>query len=277
MTVLVTGSAGRLGWLLRLAWAGAAGGLPVLWTARKPGPGLTGWDIGRDAPPQMPRGAILLHLAGVVGGDGARLPLNAAVTREVCRAAAQAGAGHVFVASSVAVYRPGPSDLAETAPPDPASPYGAAKLQAEVAARQVLAESAMPGLTILRIGNVVGADALLGRAGPATLDPVAGQPGGPLRSYIGPGRLASVLAALIDLAHRGHRLPATLNLAEPGVVAMADLLTAAGRDWQFGPPNAQVVPRVGVDTRALQHLVPMPAATPAGLVADLAQFRGRWP
>ena len=277
MTVVVTGSAGRIGSLLRLAWPPVVGSAPVLWTARQPALGLTGWDIGRDLPPPMPRGAILLHLAGVVGGDGTRLPLNAVLTCEVCRAAVQAGARHVFVASTVAVYRPGPSDLAETDAPDPANPYGAAKWQGELAAREVLSAPNAPGLTVLRIGNVAGADALLGRTGPMVLDPVEGQSGGPLRSYIGPGRLASVLAGLIDLAVRGRSLPATLNLAEPGVMAMADLLTAAGRDWRFGPPNPQVVPRVGVDTGALLHLVPIPAATPAGIVADLAQFKDRWP
>lgn len=275
--LLVTGAAGRLGHLLRLHWPDGVAGLVPLWTARRAGPGVLPWHIGQQDAPPLPPGSIVLHLAAELRGEPGHLARNAPITAEVCAAARQAAGRHVFVASSAAVYRPGPDDLCESTPPDPVNPYGAAKLAAEQAALREMSDPDAPGLTILRIGNVAGADALLGRTGPATLDPVAGQIGGPLRSYIGPGRLARVLEALITQAAAGQPLPQILNIAEPGVVAMADLLTAAGRVWQFGPPQPGTVPRVGLDTTRLQQLAPLPPVTARGIAADLDHLKGCWP
>ncbi|MGL6211589.1 MAG: NAD-dependent epimerase/dehydratase family protein, partial [Paracoccaceae bacterium] len=201
---------------------------------------------------------------------------NAMETALVCQAARAARAAHVVMASTAAVYAPGPGELAETDPLAPANPYGAAKLAAEQAAAREL-EGSATGLTILRIGNVAGADALLGGVGPAVLDPVAGQEGGPHRSYIGPQVLGRVLGDLIGHLARGQVLPQVLNVAQPGVVAMGDLLTAAGRDWQFGPPKAEVVPRVVLSTERLDSLVTVPKATASGIVKDLQDLKGRWP
>jgi len=270
-SLLVTGADGRLGRLLRLIWGDGAG---VIWTARRASPGVVGWCIGQDTPPALPPGVVVLHLAATLRGDADALARNASDTAALCQAAGAAGVAHVFLASTAAVYRPGPLDIPETAPPDPANPYGAAKHAAEQAARATLRG---PGLTVLRIGNVAGADALLGAGGPAVLDPVAGQPAGPLRSYIGPMVLAGVLAALVRQVQLGLVLPQVLNVAQPGVVAMGDLLTAAGRDWRFGPPREATVARVGLATDRLSALLPLPPATPAGITADLASLRGRWP
>ena len=132
---------------------------------------------------------------------------------------------------------------------------------------------------MLRLGNLAGADALLGRCLPdkaVTLDPIAGQSRGPERSYIGPAALASVLAGLIDCVAKGQ-IPGILNIAQPPVVAMADLLDAKGQPWHFGPKNPAAVARVGLATDRLAALVPLHPATPAALIADLDQFRGRWP
>ena len=178
------------------------------------------------------------------------------LTAAVCAAARAGRAGHVFVMSSAAVYAPGPLPLAETTPPGPVNPYGASKLAAEAAAVAALSGSAT-GLTILRLANLAGADALLGNAKPGrtvTLDPVAGQAGGPERSYIGPRLLAQVLAALLLRAAQGGGLPAVLNVAQQPPVAMADLLTASGQDWCFGPPRAGTVARVVLDTDRLAAL-----------------------
>jgi hypothetical protein len=102
----------------------------------------------------------------------------------------------------------------------------------------------------------------------AMLDPVAGQAGGPVRSYIGP---VSLGRALVALAQRAGRLPQVLNVAQPGAVAMADLLVAAGADWQFGPSNAAVVPRVVLDVGRLQAIVALPQVTAHGLVDEWRQ------
>lgn len=278
--LLITGSTGRLGRALQAVWQKQGGpGFEVIGLGRR---AELPWRIGIDPAPDWPEGAVLLHLAGVVAGEAAKLAQNAVLTEAVCQAALQRRARHVLVASSVAVYRPGPADIPETQPPDPQNPYGKAKLAAEEAARRVLARSGPTGLTLLRLGNVAGADALLGHGpGPLALDPVAGQARGPERSYIGPVALAGVIAALVRRVMAGDGLPDVLpdvlNVAQPPVVAMADLLDAAGADWQFGPPRLGVVPRVGVATTRLQGLMPLPRASADSILADLRQLKGLWP
>lgn len=242
----------------------------MVWPGR-PGPDGT-WP-GFDAPP----GAVILHLAGVTRGTAADLQANVDLAQAVARAARRIGAARAIFASTVAVYRPGPGLLTEDSPPDPQSDYGRSKLAAEQALVADLAGSGT-ALTVLRIANVVGADALLGRArarpgATVTLDPVPGQPAGPERSYIGPVTLARVLSALI--AERD--LPPLLNLAQPGAVGMADLLDAARLPWTWGPPRALTVPRVVVDVARLAQRVPLDSATPAGLLAELDRLQGIWP
>ena len=271
--LVITGAGGRLGRLLRCLWPEALDGrLVPVWYARKPLiPGVFSWNMGVDAAPDLPAGAVILHLAGSV----ATLAEYRASTLAICAAARVSGARHLFVASSGAVYRPQALESREETPVAPATAYGTAKLSAEQAARD-----AMPvGLTLLRIGNIAGADALLGGNGPGrrvVLDPVAGQ-NGPERSYISPTALAAVFSRLAALAVEAAALPLILNVAQPGWIAMGDLLDAAGRDWGFGPPNAGVLPRLTLATDRLAALLPLPATTAADLVADLASLSGRWP
>jgi hypothetical protein len=127
-------------------------------------------------------------------------------------------------------------------------------------------------VTVLRIGNVVGADGLIGAAVPGrtvVLDPAPGQARGPLRSWIGPVTLAHVLGDLAAMALRGAPLPPVLNIAALRPAGMADLLEAAGLPWAWGP-NPAPLPAVTLDTTALAALRPLPAATadPAGMVAE---------
>lgn len=260
-SVLITGSTGRVGGALRAVWTdNLAGGVPILWHGRRAGPGVdVVWDIGQNPPVGLPQGGIVLHLAGLTRGSVAALDENRRVTAAVC--GAMPGAHH-FVMSSAAVYAPGPDPIAETTPPAPVSDYGRAKLAAEAAAFG-------DRVTILRLANLAGADALLGQpAGQmVTLDPIAGQGRGPERSYIGPRVLAQVLAGLFV---RAGALPHVINLAQPGVIAMADLLDARGQPWRFGPPRAGAVARVVLATDVLAGLVPLPPATPDSIIADLA-------
>ncbi len=259
--VLITGSTGRVGRALRAVWAdNFAGDVPILWHGRRAGPGVdVVWDIGQKPPVGLPEGGVVLHLAGVTRGTAAELDENRRVTVAVCGAVR---AAHHLVMSSAAVYRPGPDPIAETAPPAPISDYGRAKLAAEQAV-------AGAGVTMLRLANLAGADALLGNCQPGqvmTLDPIAGQARGPERSYIGPRVLAQVLAGLIG---RVGALPPVINLAQPGVMAMADLLEARGQAWRFGPPREGAVARVVLATDLLAGLVTLPVASPASLVADM--------
>ena len=282
MTVLVTGSAGRVGSALRAAWQDQARvGQPVLWHRRQPSerPDIV-WNIGHGPAPDLPTGLILLHLAGVTRGTAAQLAENRLATAAICQMAVDRRARHVFLMSSAAVYRPIAGLISEADPPDPESVYGRAKHEAEQAAEAILTGPDSPGLTILRLANLAGADALFAACVPGqtvTLDPVPGQAQGPVRSYIGPRALARVLAHLVQLAAEGMVLPRILNLAQSPVVAMGDLLDARGQPWRFGPPRSATVARVAVATDRLDALLPLPPATPAGLIADLDGLPGHRP
>lgn len=315
--LLILGGTGRIGTILHDCWPWAMrDGLRPIWQARRATPGFLEWNI-LHAPPPPWAGGIVLHLAGGRADPAAEVPL----ARAVLAAAAAQRARHVFLASSAAVYAPG-ADLDEAAAVEPPSAYGRIKRAMERAALDWHALHADTGLTILRIGNVAGADALLGGAGlaqlaangghgalaagtashvpapdpppdrpvtadrpgsalrrvpctatppaPITLDPVAGAPLGPLRSYIGPVTLSAVLARLARLAAAGAPLPVVLNVAAPRPVAMGALLDAAGLPWAFGAPDPAVLPCVTLDTSRLQALVRLPpnASQPRAMVAE---------
>ncbi|MDB6452681.1 NAD-dependent epimerase/dehydratase family protein [Falsirhodobacter sp. 20TX0035] len=231
--LIVTGATGRLARLLRPHWPDA------IWLARG-----KAWPEGR--------GGTILNLAGVTNPTG---PLEDNVTTAAAAIAEGARRGaRVFLMSSAAVYGAGDQDFAEDAPMAPVNAYGHAKARME----------ALPGgAVILRLGNVAGADALLGRArGEVVLDPVG--PAGPVRSYIGPATLAGVLAHLFGTAD----LPRILNIAEPPPVSMGALLDAARLPWRFGPARDGAIPRVGLDTRRLQAICPLPPADPVRMVAE---------
>lgn len=267
--LLITGGTGRIGTVLHDFWPWAMkGGLRPIWQARRAAPGFLGWDIlNAPAPPWA--GGIVLHLAGGRADPHAEVPLALASLA----AAHRQGARYVFLASSAAVY-PAGSDLTEDTGPAPEGPYGQAKRAMEEAALDWQARHGT-GLTILRIGNVAGADALLGAggAGPVTLD--ACGPLGPVRSYIGPVTLAAVLARLAALAAARTPLPQVLNIAAPRPVAMGALLDAAGLPWSFGPTPAPR-PEVILNTTRLQSLIRLPpnASQPRAIVAEWRNVTG---
>ncbi|MBI1171144.1 NAD-dependent epimerase/dehydratase family protein [bacterium] len=232
--------------------------------------------MGSGDVPSFPVRPIFLHLAGQTAGDAAALAENRRSTLALCKAAESTGAGHVFLMSSAAVYAPSALPITEAQPPDPVSDYGRAKLEAETVAQDLLPPER---LTILRLGNLAGADALLSRAreGAVSLDPIDGQAGGPERSYIGPRALSLVLKGLVRRVLRGDVLPQVMNVAQPPALAMADLLRAAGADWRFGPPRASAIPRVELSVDLLAQLVEIPAASAAGVIKDLGSLQGLWP
>lgn len=265
--LLVTGANGRIGRALRSVWAdNTVAGLPVLWSARRPGPGVDlAWDIGADKP-DLPTGVIVLHLAGRLRGTAAELAENVAVMRGLFGSLK----GPLLAMSSAAVYAPGPGELRESDAAVPVNDYGRAKLLAEQMAP-------VGQVTQLRLANLAGADALLGSCRPGVavvLDPIAGQSGGPERSYIGPVTLAFVLGRLVARIVAGQGLPPVLNVAQPGSMAMVDLLEARGQPWRFGPARPEATPRVVVSVALLQGLMEVPTATPKGLVDEIDQIAG---
>ncbi len=254
--VLVTGSTGKLGELLRKAWSIAPlhGYFPIFQGRES---GDVRWRM-LDEPYNGPalRGGIIINLTGVTRGDPVLLQQNTDLALAACDLARRQGAAQVFLLSSAAVYGAGAGvPLAETAPCASLSAYGDAKIAMERAVQ------GQRGVTVLRLGNVVGADALVAgnaRGVQAVLDPSPLGTRGPERSYIGPRTFAAVLAQLCQRVRTAQTLPAVLNLAAPGVVAMADLLDAAQMDWRFGPQNPAVLPRIELDVAQLQTILPLP-------------------
>ncbi len=282
MQVLITGAAGRLGQILQAVWADREqpGFCPV-WSARHAANSkFLHWDILSGPAPDLPKGCVILHFAGQLCGPASTLAANTKMALLVCEAAKAASASHVFLASSAAVYGPSAADLFEVHAPNPRSDYGRAKLDMERAAlcwAQSAGEGA-PGVTCLRIGNVLGADALFGHAQRGydiVLDRVPGQTGGPLRSYISPHAFAATLAGLVGRIKAKADMPKILNVASPGAVFMADLLSAGKICFRFGPTNLAVFPKVSLSTAKLASLVPLDAMQAFDMVQDWRQLAAR--
>jgi nucleoside-diphosphate-sugar epimerase len=272
--VLVTGGFGAVGGLLRRAWAVRGVG-PALWHSRRHDGAELRADLlteGAAVARAMAGVATVLHLAGPSRSGGA---VHRNLALAVLDAARGAGVRQVFLASSAAVYGVAEGGAAEDAPARPVSAYGAAKLAMEAAARDWCAKAGpdAPRVTSLRIGNVAGADLLLGGRGvsaPVLLD-ILPDGHGPLRSYIGPQALGAVLCALIARGGERGGLPDVLNLALPGGVYMEALLSAAGRDWTGQRAPEAVIGQLVLDTTRLSALVDLGAfpATAEAIVADL--------
>jgi nucleoside-diphosphate-sugar epimerase len=261
---LVMGSSGRIGQLLRLHWPAEA--RPV-WQARCAPPGMgpvAVWDFDWRIidpvadPAGLARAAegaeAILCLAGVVPGSRRSQPLSDNVTLALAavRAAADAGGGaRVLLTSSAAVYGSRTGLLDETAELRPANAYGAAKAEMERQASALAADLGVR-LSALRIGNIAGLDAALGGWQPGfRLDRFpCGQT--PRRSYIGARALARVLAALVALPE----LPPVLNVAQPGTVAMGELLQAAGLPFGLQAAPEAAIPDVQLDVARLMALLP---------------------
>ncbi|MFD1195034.1 NAD-dependent epimerase/dehydratase family protein [Seohaeicola saemankumensis] len=274
--VLVLGSTGQLGSLLRHHWRDRQN---VVWQARRPGavPALV-WsaqDDLKDLTRRLPRARAVVALWGVVAGQADALAANRALALRAIEIARATGAGRVLHCSSAAVYRPGPDPLPETAIPAPVNAYGQAKLEMEqaIAAEQNRMAQG-PQNIIMRIGNVIGADSLsrammqARRCGTAvTLDRFADGTG-PRRSFLAGADLARCIARLVD--GPVNILPPVINLAASSATAMADLVRHAGLepDWRRAPATA--VPLVELDTARLHQCIGQTeiSADPLHLMSD---------
>lgn len=254
---LVLGSMGRVGRALASVWPASAS---VLWHGRAaPAPYV--WDMTSQAP-ELPAGITgIIVLAGATTGDADALAVNTSLALAACDLAQRAGGLRVLLASSQAVYgRPvGPATEDMIGAPD--TPYGHAKLAMERAVAD------RPNVTCLRIGNIAGCDGLLGpaaRKGHVSLDRFPdGQ--APRRAYVGPVVFGDILRGL--LAH-GAALPPVLNIAQPGLVSMADMLAAADIPWDWQPAGPNALPALEMDCTRLTDLLPVPIADAQGLVAQ---------
>jgi nucleoside-diphosphate-sugar epimerase len=281
--VLVVGGTGRLGGLLRRAWI-RSGQTGLVWQTRgsetwadfqfDP---LTDLNAYRDAAAGV---TTILNLAGTVTGDDAALDLNTTLAMAAIDAARSAGAKVVALASSSAVYGDTGDRADEDSPPRPVSGYGLAKLKMEKAAMAAVRESGSnrPSVVCLRIGNVAGADMLLGgnTSSACTVLDIFADGTGPRRSYIGPSALAEMLARTLAVAKTGRPLPDALNIGLEGSVTMDALLNVSGRDWSPRPAPSGLLRNVVLDVRRLEQVIGVsPGQSDAStIVADYRDLIG---
>jgi len=267
--VLLLGASGRLGRMVQAFWPTDT---ELLCHSRSVRPGYVSFDPLSDAQAlctAMEGRRAVLCLSGITpahaAASGNPLSLNAALALAAVRAAGRAGVPRLLLASSAAVYGAAQGPLSEDMICKPASEYGQAKLEME---RDAFAAARDCGqaVTMLRIGNVAGADAILGgwREG-MQLDVL---PDGttPARSYIGPANLSRAIHRLCT----ADDLPGIVNVAAPGVVHMGALLDAAGRAWTAREAGPAAIARVELETKRLEkHVEFAPNAGQAqGLVAE---------
>lgn len=258
------GASGRLGGMLRRHW-------PADVRLRTQSRTDSGAGIICDPlsePENLRRAAqgcdAVICLSGVTpvhaAATGDEMSLNTDLALAALAAAPQGA--RVFAISSAAVYGAAEGPLHEDMALAPLSDYGRAKARMEIALRRAGAGR----VTILRIGNVAGADAILGgwRAGMQIDQFADGRT--PRRSYIGPVTLARVVSELCV----ADVVPEVINVAAPGAVEMGALLDAAGYDWTPRPAQAGAIAQVVFDTALLESLCSFAPveSTPTELVAQ---------
>lgn len=265
MTTTVLGANGRLGGMLTRFSSRADLG----WKAQHRGTGVGLRWSGRfadEAPDDIfCEGATIINMIGHTGRDAEVLQAtNVKFVRALLNHSASCGVAHVILASSAAVYGNGDGTaFHESDPLAPTSPYGASK-----AAMEEVAHTAPDGpkITILRIGNVAGADALLQAARSQT---AIGQPMGlhrfasgraATRSYIGPLDLARVIVSVAGAARSEAQRTTTLNVAHPSPVRLDDLLASyrthllPDLNWKDETAPEGIPEEVVLNVEALQQL-----------------------
>lgn len=258
MGVVVLGAHGRLGRLLRPVFPVAA-----TWLGRGDADITDGSALRRV----LDAADAVLCLAGVTNARFGPMEGNSDLALRTLDAAQVVGAGRVFLFSSAAVYGRVSGMLGEDGPTAPLSPYGVAKLEME----RIATAHTHPS-TVLRLGNVAGADAILGGWKPGFALDTLPDGSTPLRSYIGPATLARLLSDLCAAPD----LPPLLNVAAPGAVAMGALLDAADLPWLAQPANGDTIAKVVLDTTRLQRIATFAPhdGTPEGIVADWQRVKG---
>ncbi|MFK7941186.1 MAG: NAD-dependent epimerase/dehydratase family protein [Roseovarius sp.] len=253
-TLIIPGSSGRLGRLLRGAYCAMPAPKGMCIFGARDGTADLVIDAD-DVPGRLPAADAVVALWGVTAGTAQDLERNTDLVQASVDVARAAGATRVFHMSSAAIYGPG-AELSEASLPAPANAYGHAKLAAEQAVAQLKDETMAH--CCLRLANVVGADSLAPalRAGPDTPMTLTrfsdGQ--GPQRSYVAPGHLLGILFALSALP-RAH-LPRVLNIAASAPISMQALGDAVSKSIQWKPETPQDRQVVTLSTSQLAGLLP---------------------
>ncbi len=272
--IFVLGATGRLGQMLQCYWPAK----DAKWQGRRHIPPYVNVCLDPLAEPvglvQAAQGSdVILCLAGVVPCPVAEpdMRINVRLGQLAVKLGAEIGA-RVMLSSSAAVYGRHPGPLRESLTPTPVSDYGIAKLEMEDVCIR-MAQDFGVSVTALRIGNVVGADAIVGGWKHGFRMDTYKDGTTPRRSYIGPQTLSHVVAKLTQHAE----LPARLNIASPEPVAMGDLLDAAGLSWTPRPATANTLAEVHLQTNLLEKYFDFDASNsrPQTLIKEWQGYKAR--
>ncbi|MDO6735075.1 SDR family oxidoreductase [Octadecabacter sp. 1_MG-2023] len=266
MTTILLGANGRLGTILShfargagLDWKTQArqGDADIIWSG----------DFGDTAADQVfQNDATILNFIGETGTDKTQLEsANVDFVEQLLEKASQSNVKHVILASSAAVYGAGDGtpfkEMDQTAP---LNAYGKSKAAMEHIAKDFAATSSAPKITIARIGNVAGADALLAAAHRYLADSAAmplhrfSDGTASVRSYIGPYDFFVAIKALIPTPDTKLR---TVNVVQQQPVSLDKLLAAykvhllPDLNWIDEPAPNGVPHSVVLSTDTLQTIV----------------------
>lgn len=264
--LIVAGATGRIGHILWQAWnTSPPSAFDVTWTGRRAAGPVGAAQVAcrleqPDAFAALLRPAdLVLDLAGPTRPVGNRGFEDHARLFEALLALSHCP---VITMSSSAVYGSG-LNRTETMPPAPQNDYGRAK----VAVEALVAKSNRA--TALRLGNVAGADALLGGATSGQTVSLDQFEGGttPRRSYLGPFGLAQIM---VQLCEQAESLPDILNLCGTHDTEMADLLDEAGMEWTGRAAPETAVKALTLSPDLLSEHVDLPplSGTAADVIAD---------
>jgi len=266
VTTIVLGAQGKLGTVL--SQHAKRAGVPWLFQSRKNGSDIRWSGHMDDAGSEKvfrPK-ATIINMIGTAQGDAAHLhATNVVFVRALLQRAADAGVKHVMLASSASVYGAGLGrPLAEDTPLAPMSDYARSKVAMEQVAAEIGAQHPNLKITVLRIGNVAGSDAMFHHARrharQNTAMPLHQFANGQwaVRSYIGPADLFYTLRTLTEPDTHTVR---TLNIAAQPPVRLDALLKGYREHllpdlhWQNAPAPDGIPPEVILSTARLERYV----------------------
>lgn len=283
VTTTVLGANGKLGKILchyarsaGLRWTGQArdATCDVQWSARFDEPA---------AAQLFEPGATVINMIGQTGSDAQTLRrINVDFVETLLEHATRRQVAHIVLASTAAVYGPGlglrEGDALE---PIGTSAYALSKIEMETAARDAAGAKGAPKVTVLRIGNVAGADGLLASAAGhvadgTTLKMDQFEDGtAPVRSYISPRELFGAVQAVAAVPKERFRI---INVAHPDAIELSDLVEAYRShllpklDWQYAPATAHALRHVALDVSTLQEHLSFSTMTAQSLAQDVARY-----
>lgn len=271
--IVVTGASGRIGRSLQFLCQ-TEGILDMKFQTRqvtsRAGDNWFQWKTGEpSSAADWNNVRTVIHLAGTTPTTGPTLSLteqtqvNVNLVLEVLEIAKFHNIARVLIASSASVYGPSSPGVPflEGDALQPMNDYARTKMEMERAVSDWNETPAnQPEISILRIGNIAGADQLLQNAfhksgsTPLLLDQFPSGKG-PLRSYIGPLTLAKVLR---HLATYEGKLPLLMNVSGPVPHRMENILRMLSEyqpvKWEFSPASGTAIEEVVLATDVLEEI-----------------------